>query len=67
MEFGSNGSVAIENRIPHSILTSDNKVSFTVNIDSQSEGFTFAQQEFAKQNIQLTPQADGNLSTGQKL
>lgn len=61
IEFGNTGRVAIEDRNTHPLFASENILEFTTTIDSNSEGFAFVQNEFAKLNYQLTPREDGGI------
>jgi hypothetical protein len=67
IEFGNTGRVAIEDRTTHPLFASENLLEFTTTIDSNSEGFEFAQNEFAKLNYQLTPREDGRILIAQTI
>jgi len=60
LEFGFS-----ENRITHELFTYEHQVKFTTVINSQSEGFAFAQNEFAKLNFKLTPLNTGGILVAQ--
>jgi hypothetical protein len=61
IEFGNTGRVAIEDRNTHPLFNSENILEFTTTINSNSEGFEFVQNEFAKLNFELTPREDGGI------
>jgi hypothetical protein len=61
LEFGTGGIYGNETRPTHPLDDVANQVAFTTLIDGNSEGFEFAQNEFAKLNIQLTPREQGGI------
>ena len=50
LEFGNNGSVAIENRVTHPIFESENQVSFSTFVDADSASFEFLQNTINSNN-----------------
>ena len=56
-----------EVRFTHPVSISENQVKFTTFINAQSEGFEYAQFEFEKLGINLTPQENGQILVAQSI
>ena len=61
IEFGDEGTIAIDERVTHPTSDAENVSRLSVFLDAQSEGFEYAKFEFNKLDIDLTPLDNGDI------